>query len=380
MQPGRTEAEALFQERMARIRKAVALERPDRVPVVLEYAGFAARVTGTPMPEFLLDLGRSVEVMIQAYRKVTEGLEADGVNYGRFSPFALSYLWLSKVKVPGLHLPQTASYQVVEQELMSREDYDRILQEGWPRFLEAFMRERVLEDVDPRFLPGNQRPVDVVGKWAALGVPVLRSYTVAPPFEFLSGARSLECFFMDLLEIPQKVEQVMEAMMGHMAERPCRQSLKEGYPAIWVGGWRGAPSLLSPQMWERFVWRYFRKLVQHVIEAGLIPLLHLDGCWDRELARFRELPKAKLIMALDGHTDIFRAKELLGDHLCLMGDVPASMLAFDSPETVYSYCSRLVREVGPEGFILHSGCDIPENAKPENVRAMLAASVVSGTR
>jgi hypothetical protein len=380
MQPGRTEAEALFQERMARIRKAVALERPDRVPVVLEYAGFAARVTGTPMPEFLLDLGRSVEVMIQAYRKVTEGLEADGVNYGRFSPFALSYLWLSKVKVPGLHLPQTASYQVVEQELMSREDYDRILQEGWPRFLEAFMRERVLEDVDPRFLPGNQRPVDVVGKWAALGVPVLRSYTVAPPFEFLSGARSLECFFMDLLEIPQKVEQVMEAMMGHMAELPCRQSLKKGYPAIWVGGWRGAPSLLSPQMWERFVWRYFRKLVQHVIEAGLIPLLHLDGCWDRELARFRELPKAKLIMALDGHTDIFRAKELLGDHLCLMGDVPASMLAFDSPETVYSYCSRLVREVGPEGFILHSGCDIPENAKPENVRAMLAASVVSGTR
>lgn len=374
METGKGEQRMLFQERMNRIRKAVALQRPDRVPVVLEYAGFAARVTGTPMPEFLLDLKRSVEVMIQAYRKVTEGLEADGVNYGRFSPFALSYLWLSKVKVPGIHLPETASYQVVEQELMTREDYDRILQEGWPRFLEAFMRERVLGDVDPRFLPRNQECVDVVGKWAALGVPVLRSYTVAPPFEFLSGARSLECFFMDLLEIPQKVEQVMEAMMEHMAEVPCQQSVKEGYPAIWVGGWRGAPSLLSPQMWERFVWKYFRKLVQEVIEAGLIPLLHLDGCWDRELPRFRELPKAKLIMALDGHTDIFRAKELLGDHLCLMGDVPAGMLAFETPEAVYSYCSRLIREIGPEGFILHSGCDIPENAKPENVRAMLAAS------
>lgn len=365
----------LLEERMSRIRKAVALEKTDRVPVVLEYAGFAARVTSTPMPEFLLDLGRSVEVMIQAYKKVTEGLEADGVNYGRFSPFALSYLWLSKVKVPGLHLPENGSYQVVEQELMSREDYERILQEGWPSFLETFMRHKVLEDVDPRFLPRNQAPVDVVGKWAAQGVPVLRSYTVAPPFEFLSGARSLACFFMDLLEIPEKVEEVMEAMMEYITENPCRQSMKEGYPAIWVGGWRGVPSMLSPEMWERFVWRYFKRLVEYVVDLGLIPILHLDGCWDRELERFRELPQAKLIMALDGHTDIFRAKQLLGKHLCLMGDVPAKMLAFESPETVYSYCSRLIREIGPEGFILHSGCDIPENATLENVRAMLAAAV-----
>jgi len=374
MRPGAINAVELLQERTARIRKAVALGRPDRVPVVLEYAGFAARVTRTPMPEFLLELRRSVEVMIQAYELVTQGLQADGMNYGRFSPFALSYLWLSKVRVPGVHLPEDASYQVVEKELMKLEDYDRILKDGWPVFFEAFMRERVLEDVDPRFLPRNQGSVEVVGRWAGLGVPVLRSYTVAPPLEFLSGGRSLTCFLMDLMEIPEKVERVMEAMMPHMSEIPCRQSLREGYPAIWVGGWRGAPSMLSPEMWERFVWRYFRKLVQEVIEAGLIPLLHLDGCWDRELGRFRELPRGKLIMALDGHTDIFKAKEILGDHVCLMGDVPATMLAFDSPETVYSYCSRLVREVGPKGFILHSGCDIPENARLENVRAMVAAS------
>lgn len=131
--------------------------------------------------------------------------------------------------------------------------------------------------------------------------------------------------------------------------------------------------MLSPEMWERFVWRYFRKLVHHVVDVGLIPILHLDGCWNRELPRFRELPEAKVIMALDSHTDIFRAKKLLGDHLCLMGDVPANMLAFEGPERIHSYCCRLIREIGPKGFILHSGCDIPENAKLENVRAMLSA-------
>ncbi|MBW1788591.1 MAG: uroporphyrinogen decarboxylase, partial [Deltaproteobacteria bacterium] len=77
-------------------------------------------------------------------------------------------------------------------------------------------------------------------------------------------------------------------------------------------------------------------------------------------------------------TDIFRAKEILGDHMCLMGDVPAMMLFHKSPDDVSEYCSKLIRELGPEGFILQSGCDIPENAKLENVQAMVAAVFKKG--
>ena len=82
-------------------------------------------------------------------------------------------------------------------------------------------------------------------------------------------------------------------------------------------------------------------------------------------------------MALDGETDIFAAKEILGDHLCIMGDVPASMLYLGDPDTVYQYCSHLIQELGPEGFVLQSGCDIPANAKLENVQAMVAAARAS---
>ena len=47
------ETARLYDERLNRILKSVALEKPDRVPVVLEYSGFAAHVTKTPMAEFL---------------------------------------------------------------------------------------------------------------------------------------------------------------------------------------------------------------------------------------------------------------------------------------------------------------------------------------
>jgi uroporphyrinogen-III decarboxylase len=51
------------------------------------------------------------------------------------------------------------------------------------------------------------------------------------------------------------------------------------------------------------------------------------------------------------------------------------MFCFDPPDRVFEYGRRLIRELGPEGFILHSGCDIPENAKLENVQAMVAAAL-----
>jgi uroporphyrinogen-III decarboxylase len=177
--------------------------------------------------------------------------------------------------------------------------------------------------------------------------------------------------------IPDKLQEVMDHMLPYLADSACKTAKKKGYPAVWIGGGRGAPAMISPPMWDRFVWAYFRKLVDEVVGHGLIPVLHLDSCWDRELKRFRELPKGKVIMALDGETDIFKAKKVLGDHMCLMGDVPAIKFFMANPDEVYQYCTRLIRELGPQGFILHSGCDIPENAKLENVQAMVSAALDS---
>ncbi len=258
---------------------------------------------------------------------------------------------------------------------MKVEDYDRILEIGRPEFFEGFLSDGVFNDAALNLLPANQERVDIIGLWSDEGVPVLAGGDVTTPFELLCGSRSTEKFFLDLLEIPDKVEAVMELMIPHLALTNVDRMINHGYMVAWVGGWRTAPFMLSPRIWERFVWPYFQQQVNKVVEAGLIPLLHLDSNWDRELERFKDFPKGKIIMALDGDTDIFRAKEILGDHICLMGDVPPSMLAFDTPDDVYQYSRKLIRSLGPEGFILQSGCDIPANAKLENVQAMVSAAL-----
>jgi len=243
--------ERLLAERLNRISMAVALEKPDRVPVVLEYSGFAAYVTGTPMSAFLASPARNLETMIQAYRLVAGG---DAINYGSFWPYGLCYDYLSKVRVPGVDLPDDEMWQVGETELMTRDDYDRLLNQGWPGFFNEFMTQRVLDDVPGEYLPPLRKASDVRGAWEKEGVPVLSGGDVTTPYELLCGSRSLMEFSRDLFEIPDKVLAAMDAIVPHLAGDTTQRARHLGYPLVWVGGWRTAPSMLSPDMWQRFVW------------------------------------------------------------------------------------------------------------------------------
>jgi uroporphyrinogen-III decarboxylase len=362
----------LLKARKERILKAIALERPDRTPVILEYAAFAAKVTKMRMSEFVNDANRSVRAMIQTFHMVGG---ADAINYGGGSNvLGLSFLWMSKVKIPGIDLPEDELWQVDEAELMKPEDYDRILVEGWPAFYQSYIQDRIGGGVWEKVNAGRQGIPRMLEAWAAEGIPVMSGGSVTTPFELYCGGRSLVEFISDLYQIPDKVQAAMDVTIPYFSGPVCAIAKKFNVPCVWVGGWRSASSILSPRLWDRFVFPYFERLVHEIVDAGLIALLHLDSDWTRDLARFRSLPKGKCILALDGSTNIFKAKEILGDHMCIMGDVPPAMFALSTPDEVYNYSMKLIREIGPEGFILHSGCDIPVNAKLENVRAMAAAA------
>jgi len=87
-----------------------------------------------------------------------------------------------------------------------------------------------------------------------------------------------------------------------------------------------------------------------------------------------KLPAKKCVLNPDGMTDIRKAKENLGDHMAVMGDMPAQLFATDTPDDVYKYIRDLIKDVGPTGLILCPGCDAPANTKPENMEAFVAAS------
>jgi uroporphyrinogen-III decarboxylase len=83
------------------------------------------------------------------------------------------------------------------------------------------------------------------------------------------------------------------------------------------------------------------------------------------------LPKGRVILDLE-KTDIAKAKEILGDKVCLYGNVPSSLLVHGTVNDVKKYCKKLIEDCAEGGgFILSTECETPWDAKPENVRAII---------
>ena len=257
---------------------------------------------------------------------------------------------------------------------MTPEDYDTILEMGWPAFQAQFLDERIRPGLLEEFVAFLQKGPAVIEQVTAADMPYLCIAMIIQPFESLCGGRTFTQFILDLYRTPDKVEEVMQSMFQGLNDAAIAGAAALGSPGVWVGGWRSASRMLAQPLWDRFVWPYVKELVAQVDAAGLIPILHFDSDWTRDLPRLLELPARKCILSLDSMTDIRKAKEILGDHMCIMGDVPPALLSSGTPEQVYEHCTQLVEDIGPTGYILQSGCDIPVDAPLENVKAMADAA------
>ena len=150
--------------------------------------------------------------------------------------------------------------------------------------------------------------------------------------------------------------------------------LTSGVRRVFMGGARTSATVISPKQLEELALPEWLETSEYFVKRGITPMLHLDSDWTAFFPYLKELPRGKCILNLDGSSDIFKAKEILGDHICIMGDVPAPLLKLGEPDEVDEYCRRLIKEVGADGgFILSSGCTVPIDAKPENVKAMIAS-------
>ena len=362
----------LFQERMGRIQTALNLETPDRVPLVFMADSFCANQQGVKLSEFCTNPELANRTVIQS---LTSLGEFDGVLLPISNNAVFSFIWLSNMKIPGRDLPEGSLWQCDEASLMTVEDYDTIIAKGFnpwrAEYLSTRLRDKaILPQVGAAFgfLP------QAIHNCIDAGIGVMAPGYAGIPFDAFCGGRSLANFMSDLRKIPDKVQAAMDVFMAETIAE-LRQIIRHAHPmAIWVDGMRGASGMVSPKIWHRFVWPYYRQLVEAIHEEGSKAYLHFDGDWERDLEFFKELPRASAVFASDHGTDLYKVREMLDDHLCIMGDVPATMLAIGNPDEVHAYCTKLIRDLGPKGFILSQGCDLPPNSKPENVAAIMAAA------
>jgi uroporphyrinogen-III decarboxylase len=362
--------------RQERFEAVVALEKPDRVPVMPLMTAFAVRAQGMTQGEAWREPEKGFKAMLDTFNDLGgfDKLYKPNLFWpmigGRFCSTPV------RVLIPGRQLPEDALNQIDERELFDREDYDRLAALGWNAFwdehYEIMSGGRSIDQVtvtQNRLLEEYVREVEM---YHARGIyPLFGAYVDSTIMAF-SMARTLTQFTMDLYEVPEKVKAAMDATCDDLIQNALDVIALTKIPLAFIVLERGSGFYYRLDVFEQFEWPYLQRYVDAFLSEGVTPWFHFDTDWGLNLPYLRHLPKGKCVCDLDGTTDIFKAKEVLGGHMCISGDVPASLLTLGRPHEVREYCRRLIDEVGRGGgFFLTTGCECPVDAKFENVRAMI---------
>jgi len=403
----RKKAEQLRFEREKRITDAIQLKIPDRVPVVCGMGYFPAKYTGIPCSAAYDDY----DAWYAAYQKTLPEFPADMIFPQMFTPSrALEILNTKNFLWPGHGVSPYHTHQSIEVEHMQAEDYAAFLLDPADFTLRTYLSrtsEKLAGLADLPRLSDLSHPAGTQMLAMALTSPEVSSairtlqqagrelrkcrakmvkfnkllqdmgYSsyfqgeAMPPFDVVSHSlRGMTGTMTDMFRRPDTLQQACEKILELTLARPMPKPTAQGNMRIFMTNTRGSCDFLSPKQFATFYWPTFKKLVMTLIERGATPCIFFEGNFTDRLEYLLEFPKGKILARLDT-TDIFKAKEILKDHVCIEGNVPSSLLQVGTVQDIKDYCKKLIDVVGKGGGYIMSPRSSTDEVKPENLKAMI---------
>ncbi len=359
-----------------RFRAAMDLKVPDRVPVAPLLEWYIPVKAGVSTHDFVYDFDKANAAIIKVWEM--HGKEIDGTVTFPYEclhtlPFPTShtmYYFNWDIPKEGISLPQIREYPP----LMQLEDYDRIIDEGWA----SLLRPLPVQDA-VRALNDLGRVTEANLEWINVRkVQPLAATYVMPPAELISYARGLNNFALDIYRHRDKIKRLSDFMLQGTIAWGLGGAAAGKVDIIFLYGGRTSSTFLRPDVFEDIAWPHIKTMVETWWANGVRTLLHFDADWEPVYHLFKQLPKRSCILELE-RSDIFKAKEVLGDTLCLMGNVDSTIMRYGTPEQIEKECKKLIEVCGEGGgFILSSGCEVPLDTPVENVQAMVNAALKYG--
>lgn len=191
------------------------------------------------------------------------------------------------------------------------------------------------------------------------------------PFSLATMLRGTESFMMDLcLESEENISVLLDYCCD-ITSQFIRLMKQTGADMVSNGDSPAGPSMLSPQMYEKFALPYEKKIVDVAHEEGIDYLLHICGCTDVILEKM--ITSGADALELDYKTDIVLIERLMRDKATFVGNIdPSGVIALGTPALVIQKTEELldIFKDNPR-FILNAGCAIPSITPPENLIAMI---------
>ena len=150
---------------------------------------------------------------------------------------------------------------------------------------------------------------------------------------------------------------------------------KHEFDAVWLDDDLAfkTGTFISPVMLKEYVFPYHHQIVETAKSYGLPAMFHSDGNLSSILDDIIDSGFVSIHPLERLAFDIRSARKVVGDRIAVMGNVDIDFLEAGDPEQCYQETRALIKELGPNNFILASGNSIAAAVKPENLRAMSRA-------
>jgi uroporphyrinogen-III decarboxylase len=400
--------EQSYREREARFTDAINLKIPDRVPVMLEFSYFPAKYMGIPCETAFNDYN----LWLKAYLTTVREYAPDVVQILPYFPGVFyDMLEAKQLKLPGWGVNPNHAQQFIEGEFLKAEEYDWMMEDSTDFNLRGFL-PRIFGALEPfnklppfykttfsyyelpalaeaLVSPDIQHALKTlmkagreIAKWRhrmndfgrkieKFGFPLYGTPVAHIPFDHISyQMRGMRGIFLDMHRQPEKLTQVFDWALPIQIKKAIEAAKTGNRHRVFFAIHRGGDTFMSKKQFETFYWPYVKKLVQALINERFTPCIFIEGDYTSRLEYFLELPKGKVLGRFDA-SDIFLAKKVLGGHMCIMGNVPSSLLQLGSREDVKAYCKKLIDVVGKDGGFILAPRSTPDDAKPENLKTMV---------
>ncbi|MCL2825838.1 MAG: hypothetical protein FWD72_00355 [Eggerthellaceae bacterium] len=402
--------ETTFEDRVKIIDDAIALKKTDRVPFApnVESLPYFFSDNGTTYKDCMYDYPKASEAIIKFYKELMPDAQMGALfNSGRSNELAGSRMidWPGR---PGTKVPDFTTYQVLENEYMSPDEYPELLRDytGFmirkyipraysnlgglapvsflptivlgtgllaglynPSVIEAF---DIIKQIGAHDGEAAAAAEKVGAELAALGIPPMMTGIGEAPFDILSDYfRTTTGAMEDMLECPDMVEAACDLFADiQIASWEYFKFAPLPVKRVFFPLHKGMDGFMGPKQFDTLYWKPLLKCVNALVAMGVTPFLYSEGNYFSRIDAMTDLPKGKCILHFES-ADPAACKKAFKDVACLSGFFPIYHLEWSSKQTVIDETKRYLDILADGGGYIFDTNAVVENAKRENWEAMV---------
>lgn len=331
-----------------RVRAAIELRLPDRVPVDLHNFQVAAYATGLPMDQVFKSGELLAQAMLDAWRE-----------YGHDMIL--------------LENGTACNAQACGVKVIYREDAAPVAH--------IPVLERI-EDVEKLKVPdpNTTLPMCEIIKAARILVKEIGDQVWIcaradqGPMDLASQVYSMDDLLIEMA-LGEKDEYIFKLLdyCRQVATRYALALMETGAHSTSIGEPVAGPDVISPKMYRKYAWRFEKQMVDELKQHGIILHNHICGNTLPILEDF--IATGAQVLEIDHKTDARKIKAAAIGRTCLLGNLDTRLLADGAPSEVEDACQDLIEICKPgSGFIMGPGCAMGSTTPAENIHSLVEAA------